>query len=101
MAVSANGNQTSVASSATSVNLLAPNTSRIGYSIYNESTSVMFVLIANSVAGTATTTASSSNYTVQIAPGGFFEAEVPSVYLGTINAVWAAANGFARVTEYN
>lgn len=82
---------TNVTSSASSVTVLAANTSRKQATIYNESTSVLYLKL-NSVAASAT------SYTVQIAPSGYYELPSP-VYTGLITGIWASANGFARVTE--
>ena len=80
---------TSVASSATSVTLKAANTSRLGLSIYNNSTSTLYVKFG--------TTASATDFTIEMAPEDFYEAYVR--YTGRIDGVWASANGAALVTE--
>jgi hypothetical protein len=80
---------TSVASSVSNVTLLASNTSRKGATIYNDSTAVLYVKLG--------TTASSSDYTVQMAAGDYYE--VPYGYTGRIDGIWASANGNARVGE--
>jgi hypothetical protein len=80
----------SVVSSASSVQLLAANVNRIGVILYNDSTQVAYVAFA--------ATASSSAYTLKMAPGSHYESE-PSVYTGVISAVWASANGSMRITE--
>jgi hypothetical protein len=79
-----------VASSASSVTLQASNAARMGWSIFNDSTSVLYLKYG--------TTASATSYTVQIPAGGYFEVASP-VYTGRIDGIWAAANGNARVTE--
>jgi len=101
VAVSNNGNQTSVVSSASSVTILGINTSRVGFVVYNDSTQILFLLIANTVAGSAVSAASSTNYTVQVASQGYFESPVNFVYTGPVFGIWAAANGNARITEYS
>lgn len=85
------GNPTSVASSASSVQLLAANSARRGYTLYNESTAILYLLNANA-------NASISNYTLQIVAGGYYE--MPFAYSGTVNGIWASANGFARIVEH-
>jgi hypothetical protein len=70
--------------------LLAANPLRKMATVYNESTAVMYLKLGK----WATTT----SYTVQVPAGGFYELPHP-VYHGVISAVWAAANGSARVTE--
>ncbi len=88
------GNQsatvTSVASSASSVNLFAAGKVN-GRSIYNDSTAVLYVKFG--------ATASTSSYTLQIPAGGFFEFPVP-MYNGQVDGIWASANGNARLTSW-
>jgi hypothetical protein len=85
------GAQSNVASSAASVTILASNANRLGATIYNDSTAVLYLLVA---AGAA----SNSAYTVQLPGGALFE--VPFNYTGIISGIWASATGNARVTEY-
>lgn len=82
---------TNVASSTSSVTLFGSGVLRKGGSIYNDSTAVLYVAFHTGAAST-------TNYTVQIAAGGFFELPLP-VCQDQINGIWASANGFARVTE--
>lgn len=80
-----------VASSATSVTILAANTSRKGAAIYNDSTQILYVKLG--------TTASTTSHTVQMAAGTYYELPAPNIYTGRIDGIWASANGSARVTE--
>jgi hypothetical protein len=80
---------TDVASSASSVTLLASNASRVAASIVNDSTQLLYVKCASS--------ASSTSCVVKVASMGYFE--VPFGYTGIITGIWASANGYARVTE--
>lgn len=93
LGVSFTGTQTSVASSGSSVQIIAASTkyARMGVSIYNDSTQILYLLLAAA-------TASNSNYTLQMAAGSYYE--VPYNYVGEINGIWASANGNARITEY-
>lgn len=86
---------TQVSASATSVTILASNTSRLGATIVNNSSAIMYLLLNS---GTAT----SSVYTVALAPLGSVGAyyEVPFNYIGAIHGVWATATGNAIVTEF-
>jgi len=86
---SATGTQTSVASSATSVQLLAANTARMGTIIFNDSTQVCFVKFGTTASNTSFAYRLTSNSTL----------EVPYGYTGRIDAIWASANGNARITE--
>lgn len=85
-----------IASATGDTALVAANVGRMGAYIFNESTAVLYLKFG--------TGASSTSYTVQIAAGGYFEIPNGSggaggVYRGAINGAWAAANGFAMVTE--
>jgi len=82
--------QSSVASSASSVTILAANTARDGATIYNDSTQILYLLLG-------TGPASSTVHTVQMAAASYYE--VPYGYTGIITGIWASANGSARVTQ--
>ena len=80
---------TTVASSATNVTLLAENKRRVGAVIYNDSNQVLYIKFGE--------TASSSDYTMQIAgPGNY---AIPFGYNGRIDGVWASLHGHAHITE--
>lgn len=83
--------QTSVAASASSVQLLAANTSRKGASVYNDSDKAMYLKYG--------TTASTSSFKVKIAIGGFFAFPLP-IYTGRVDAIWdSGPTGNARISE--
>lgn len=81
---------TRVSSSATSVTLKAVNTGRRTLSIFNDSGAVLYVKYG--------TTASTTDYSVQVAAGAYFEAPQPC-YRGRVDGIWASADGAAQVTE--
>ena len=81
---------TSVASSATNVQLLAVNASRKGFTVYNDSTQILYLKLG--------VTASATSFTVQIGPNGFYENARPT-WTGEVDGIWASANGNARITE--
>jgi hypothetical protein len=85
----ATGTQTTVAASVSNVTLLAANSSRLGATIYNDSTAILYIRLQAS--------ASTSNFTVKLFPDDYYE--VPFGYTGIIDGVWASATGNARVTE--
>lgn len=91
--LAATATSTNVASSASNVNLLALNTARKGATIYNDSTQILYLKLG--------TTASTTSYTVQLAPAGGTNSyyEIPFGYTGNIDGIWASANGNARIVE--
>jgi hypothetical protein len=94
-AIAATGTKSTVASSsASSVTILAANTSRKGAMIYNDSTQILYLDLSGG-------TASSSSYSVQMGPNMLFELPGPTIYNGVITGIWASANGNARVTEFS
>lgn len=82
--------RSSVAASATSVQLLAANASRLDSTIYNDSSAILYVALGT-VAATLT------NFTVPVAANGYYE--VAYGYTGAIQGIWASAVGNARITE--
>ena len=84
------GTQTSVAGATSSTSLLASNAARLGATVYNDSTAILYLLLGSG-------TASTSAYSVQLGAGAYYE--VPYRYTGAIKGVWSAAAGNARITE--
>jgi hypothetical protein len=82
--------QSSVGNSTSSVTLLSANASRLGATIYNDDSSASLKVKLG-------TTASSTSFTVLLAPGGYYE--VPFGYTGRIDAIASVASGNARITE--
>lgn len=82
---------TAVASSATSVELLAANASRKGFKLFNDSNKDAYVAFA--------ATASTAAYTLKMAPQSFYESDTVQ-YTGVISAIWSAVNGNMLVTSY-
>ena|SRR2546427_6754238 len=87
------GTKSSVASSASSVTILAANLGRRGAVVFNDSTQILYLDLSGG-------TASSSSYSVQVAANGYFELLPQATYTGLITGIWASANGNARVTEF-
>lgn len=85
-----------VASSATSVSLLAANNNRKTAIIINDSTSDLYVVLNASAAST-------TNYSLFLAAKvgntPSFLAINGDDYSGEIRGIWSSANGFARITE--
>ena len=78
-----------VAGSASSVTLLSANTSRLGATVYNDSTATLYLKLG--------TTASTTSYTIQLRRYDYYE--IPAGYTGRIDGIWSAASGSARITE--
>lgn len=90
--VSESSSTAGVASSATTVTLLAANTSRKGASIYNASTAILYVQEGGAAS------IASGGYNVAIPASGYYELPTP-VYKGVLNGIWASANGYAQMKE--
>lgn len=90
----ATGTKTNVSSSATSVTILASNTSRKGALFYNDSTQICYLDLSGG-------TASTSSYSVQMPSQSLFELPGPVIYNGLVTGIWASANGSMRVTEFS
>lgn len=81
---------TTVASSTTSVSLLAINTSRKGATVWNASTATLYLDLDAA--------ASLTDYAARLDPGGYYE--VPYGFTGAIAGIWSAVNGNALVREF-
>ena len=78
-----------VAASITSVTLLLANTARIGATIYNDSTSSLYIGFSGAV--------TPSNFDVKLVSGAYLE--LPFGWVGVVTGVWDTAVGVARVAE--
>lgn len=88
---SATGTISSVAASTSSVTLLASNSSRKGFKLYNDSNSSCRVAFA--------ATASTTSFTIFMGSNDFYESVLPN-YTGIITGIWNTAIGSMRITEY-
>lgn len=84
--------QTSVNDTNASTTILSSNTDRLGATITNDSSAILYLLLGSG-------TASATNYTVRMTQYGYYE--VPFGYTGQINGIWATDpnDGGARITE--
>ena len=82
---------TAVASSVTSVQLVAANAARLGFNIYNDSNASLYLKFGSGAA-------SLTDFSVLIQAGALYEIPDRSAQL-EMRVIWATANGFARVTE--
>ena len=85
----ATNNTSSVAGSITNVTLLPNNSIRLGATVYNDSTALLYLKLG--------TTATISDYTIKLFPLSYYE--VPYGYTGEIDGFWSNAVGFARIGE--
>jgi hypothetical protein len=83
---------TSVASSATSVLILAANANRKGLTVSNTSTQKLYLSFS--------TPATTTNAFVVLGEDGFLQFDQQLVPTGAIYGIWASANGTTQVTEY-
>lgn len=84
------GTEISVAGNASSVTILAANTDRLGASVYNDSTAILYLRYS-------ATAATSSAFTVKLFPEDYHE--IFGGYTGQLTGIWASAAGNARITE--
>lgn len=82
--------RTSVAGAIVDTLILAANASRLGATVYNDSTAILYLAL-----GTAA--ASTTDFTVKMVASAYYE--VPFGYEGQIRGIWASATGSARVGE--
>ena len=83
---------TSVTAAAIDTPLLAANTARVGFMVFNDSTADL-----NLKYGTG---ASATSYSVKVPPNGVWVDKAAPMDTGAINGIWTAANGAARCTEW-
>jgi len=81
----------SVAGSVASVTLVASNASRLGATIFNDSTAILYLKLGS--------TASTTSFTVKLNQDDYYELPAQYIYTGIITGVWDSATGAARVTE--
>lgn len=86
----ATGTSSSVAGAAADTQLLASTATRLGATLFNESTSVCYLALGFVSSTTA--------YSYQLPPYGYFE--VPFGFTGIIKGYWATATGNMRITEF-
>lgn len=86
------GTITAPAISATSFTVLASNANRLGGTVFNDSSVVLYLALA--------ATASTTSYTVQVPPGGYYELPNDGCgYTGIMTGIATTATGNIRVTE--
>lgn len=87
---STTGTSTNVADSNANQTLLAANVARLGATIYNDSTEILYLKLG--------ATASLTSFTARLIPNAYYE--IPFRYTGIIDGIWANnSTGNARITE--
>lgn len=81
----------SVSAATSSTQLIAAKAARSGAAVYNDSTDTLYILFGDG-------TASTSNFTVQVASEALYE--IPVHFNGQVKGIWSGTNGAARVTEW-
>jgi hypothetical protein len=86
------GANSSVADTASSTTILAANANRLGATVANDSSAVLYLLLGS-------TSASATNYSARLVQYAYYE--VPFGYTGQLTGIWASdpGDGAARVTE--
>lgn len=79
----------SVASTLTNTTLLASNATRLGATVFNDSSAILYLKLG--------ATASTSDFTIKVFPLSYYE--VPFGFTGQIDGFWVTATGFARIGE--
>lgn len=90
--VSSTATKSSVTSAIADTLILAANTNRRGFMVYNESTSALRLSFG-------TVASSATSYSVSVAANALYVGDVP-LFTGQIHGNWVTANGAARVTEF-
>ena len=86
------GTHSNVNDTASSTTILASNAARLGATFFNDSTTTLYLKCG--------ATASTTSFTTQLAPGGYYELPQPA-YTGIVDGIWSAdASGAVRVTEF-
>lgn len=81
-----------IAATAVNATLLAANSLRLSFQIYNDSTSSVYIKLG--------ATASATSYTKRLLPNEYWSTRDLGVnYTGRIDAIWDSATGTMRVTE--
>lgn len=83
---------TSVASSATSVAVLAANANRKGFSVSNISTAKLYLSFSNP--------ATTANCFIEVPSGAFLLLDQQMIVGSAIYGIWESANGTVQVTEF-
>lgn len=85
---------TTVNASVSDTTLLASNANRKGFIIFNNSTAILYILLASG-------TSSSSNFSILLNQNESLIIDNTCLYTGIIKGIWASATGDCKVTEFS
>jgi len=85
---------TTVNAVASDTTLLASNANRKGFIIFNNSTAILYVLLA-------TGTSSSTNFSILLNQNESLIIDNTCLYTGVVKGIWASAAGDCKVTEFS
>ena len=85
---------TTVNASASDTTLLAANANRKGFIIFNNSTAILYILLASG-------TSSSTNFSILLNQNESLIIDNTCLYTGIIKGIWASATGDCKVTEFS
>lgn len=83
-----------VASSATAITLVAANTARRALSIFNFSTSDLYIKL-----GTGAAFSGTPSFLARLGPSSYWEMPTRPIFTGLVSGIWSAVNGYAMITE--
>jgi hypothetical protein len=78
-----------VTAATTDTSLLTASGGRKGFTLWNNSTASLYLVLGTRAASTTTAT-------FKVDPNGYYES--PFGYGGAVRGIWDAANGFAHIT---
>ena len=85
---------TTVNASASDTTLLASNANRKGFIIFNNSTAILYILLASG-------TSSSTNFSILLNQNESLIIDNTCLYTGIVKGIWASATGNCKVTEFS
>lgn len=85
---------TTVNGVASDTTLLASNANRKGFIIFNNSTAILYILLASG-------TSSNTNFSILLNQNESLIIDNTCLYTGIIKGIWASATGDCKVTEFS
>ena len=85
---------TTVNAVASDTTLLASNANRKGFIIFNNSTAILYILLASG-------TSSNTNFSILLNQNESLIIDNTCLYTGVVKGIWASATGDCKVTEFS